>query len=61
MYFFNPMYFQFRIIILYSGSILNAYFFLLQKLWVPLIKMMVGPTTSVRRGSTYLMYSRNII
>ena len=40
-----------------SESILNAYSHFLQKLWVSLIKFLVGPTTSVRRGSTHLMYS----
>ena len=48
-----------RIIILYSGSTLNTYSLFSQKLWVLLIKLMMGPTTSMRRGSTYLMYSRN--
>jgi hypothetical protein len=48
-----------RVIILYSGSTLNAYSLLSQKLWVPLIKFMMRPTTSVRGGSTHLMYSRS--
>jgi hypothetical protein len=39
--------FPLRVIILYSGSTLNAYSFLSQKLWVPFIKFIMGPTTSV--------------
>ena len=42
-----------RVIILYSRSVLNVYFFLLQKSWISLIKFIVGPTTSVRGGSTH--------
>jgi hypothetical protein len=44
------------VIILYSGSTLNAYSLLSQKLWVPLIKFMMGSTTFVRRRSKHLMY-----
>ena len=47
------------IIILYSKSTLNAYSLLSQKLWVPLIKFMMGPTTSVRGGSIHLIYFRS--
>ena len=50
---------EFRVIILYSRSTLNAYSLLSQKLWVPLLKFMMGPTTSVREGSTHLMYSQS--
>ena len=49
-----------RVIILYFRSTLNAYFLLLQKLWISLIKFMMGPITSVKRVSTHLIYSRNI-
>ena len=48
------------VIILYLKSILNAYSLLSHKLWVPLIKFMIGPTTSVRGESTHLMYSQSI-
>jgi hypothetical protein len=34
------------VIILYFRSVLNIYFPLLQKLWIPLIKFMMEPTTS---------------
>jgi hypothetical protein len=45
------------VIIRYYGSTLNAYSLLSQKLWVPLIKFMMGPTIFVRGGSIHLMYS----
>ena len=48
-------------IIEYSESTLNAYSLLSHKWWVPLITYMMGPTTYVREGNTYLMYSRNIL
>ena len=46
-------------IILYSQSTINAYSLLSHKLWVPLIKFMVGPTIPVRGESMHLWYSRN--
>ena len=45
-----------EVIILYSGSTLNAYSLLSHKLWVPLIKFMIESTTFVKRGSKHLMY-----
>ena len=38
---------------------IKCVFSFLIKLWVPLIKFMMGPTTYVRGRNTHLIYSRN--
>ena len=56
---FTNSIFLLREIIVYSRSTINMCSLLLHKLWVSLIKFMVGPTIHVRGESTHLWYSES--